>query len=101
MEELTRCKGFQWDEANSEKNWVKHGVSRLECEQPFFNEPFIVAKDERHSQGEDRYYALGQTDAGRFLFIVFTIRDGLIRVVSARDMNGKERGIYERAKQEG
>jgi len=101
MEELVHCKGFQWDEGNSEKIWIKHRVSRSECEQPFFNELFIVAKDEPHSQEEDRYYALGQTDVGRLLFIVFTIRGDLIRVISARDMSRKERRIYESVKQEG
>lgn len=101
MEELARCKGFQWDERNSEKIWIEHRVSRSECEQPFFNEPFIVAKDEKHSQEEERYYALGQTDAGRLLFIVFTIRGDLIRVISARDMSRKERRVYEGVKQEG
>jgi len=37
---------------------------------------------------------LGVTNEGRFLFVVFTIRRGRIRVVSARDMNKKERNIY-------
>lgn len=100
MRELAECKGFQWDEGNAEKNWIKHKVSRLECEQPFFNEPFIVARDERHSQAENRYYALGQTNAGRLLFIVFTIRGDWIRVISARDMSRKERRVYEKAKEE-
>jgi uncharacterized protein len=36
--------------------------------------PLVVAKDLEHSKGEMRFYALGQTDAGRLLFVVFTIR---------------------------
>ncbi|RMG55666.1 MAG: BrnT family toxin [Acidobacteria bacterium] len=100
MKELVGCRGVQWDEGNAEKNRIKHGVSRLECEEPFFNEPFIVTKDEKHSQEENRYYALGQTHAGRLLFIVFTIREDMIRVISARDMSRKERRIYEKAKKE-
>ncbi|HVV68535.1 MAG TPA: BrnT family toxin [Gammaproteobacteria bacterium] len=35
------------------------------------------------------------TDAGRQLFIAFTIRKKLIRIISARDMSKQERGIYE------
>jgi hypothetical protein len=34
--------GFQWDEGNIDKDWIKHKVTHLECEQPFFNEPFLV-----------------------------------------------------------
>ena len=100
MEELSRCTGFQWDDGNAEKNWERHRVSRLECEQPFFNEPFLVYEDEAHSQAEKRYYALGETNHGRALFIVFTIRGDQIRVISARDMSRRERMYYENAKEE-
>ena len=58
--------------------------------------PLIIVKDMQHSQGEDRFYALAKTDQGRRLFIAFTIRKKLIRVVSSRDMNKKERKIYEK-----
>lgn len=91
---LVRCTGFEWDEGNFTKNWDKHGVSYLECEQIFFNQPLITQKDEKHSTNEPRYYALGQTDAFRKLFIVFTIRNDLVRVISARDMNLRERKEY-------
>ena len=93
---LVRCTGFDWDEGNFTKNWEKHGVSNLECEQIFFNKPLITQRDDKHSISESRYYALGQTDAYRKLFIVFTIRIDLIRVISARDMNRKETKEYNR-----
>jgi hypothetical protein len=92
---LASLTGFEWDEGNLTKNWEKHQVSALECEQVFFNRPLIALPDERHSESEPRFYALGQTDSGRRLFIVFTARSDLIRVVSARDMSRKERKIYE------
>lgn len=94
LEQLSVCQGFQWDMGNAQKNWEKHRVSRSECEQIFFNKPLLVAEDTRHSQIEERFYALGQTDAGRRLFVVFTIREELIRVISARDMSRTERTIY-------
>lgn len=91
---MNSCIGFQWDKGNSEKNWEKHKVTKNECEQVFFNLPFLVEEDTEHSISEKRWYILGQTDSRRFLFIVFTIRDQLIRVISARDMNKKEKEIY-------
>jgi len=91
---LDRCTGFQWDKDNAEKNWLKHGVSPSECEQIFFNLPLVVSGDIEHSQAEDRYYALGKTDMERRLFLVFTIRENHIRIISARDMNKKERQVY-------
>ena len=93
---LVKCTGFQWDKGNIFKNWEKHSVSILECEQVFFNQPLITQRDDKHSMNEPRYYALGQTDAYRKLFIVFTIRINLIRVISARDMNRKETKEYSR-----
>ena len=86
------------DEGNQEKNWIRHHVSVAECEQVFFNAPpLLLAPDEKHSGGESRYYALGQTNAGRRLFVVVTIRDKLMRVVSARDMSRREWKEYEDA----
>ena len=97
IDRLAQCTGFQWDEGNAEKNWLKHGVSQGECEEAFFKTPLLVVPDEAHSAAEASYYALGQTEAGRLLFAVFTIRGTLIRVVSARDMNRAERKEYLRA----
>ncbi len=91
---ILNCVGFQWDIGNSEKNWISHQVSKSECEQIFFNQPLIIGDDEKHSQLEIRYYSLGQTDNGRLLFIVSTIRDDFIRVISARDMSKKEKEVY-------
>jgi hypothetical protein len=92
---LDRLTGFEWDKGDLTKNREKHQVSALECEQVFFNRPLIALPDERHSDSEPRFYALGQTDSGRRLFIVFTVRANFIRTISARDMSRKERKIYE------
>ena len=97
---LAKCHGFQWDEGNAEKNWIQHRVSRGETEQVFFNRPLVVVEGEQRAEFTRRYYALGHTDASRFLFMVFTIRDDLIRVISARPMSRRERRVYEHAKEE-
>lgn len=93
---LHEAAGFQWDKGNSEKNWHSHRVSTMECEQVFFNQPLLVAGDVQHSEVETRLYALGRTDDNRRLFVVFTIRQMRIRVISARDMSRKERRTYEK-----
>lgn len=91
---LHSCIGFQWDKDNIEKNWLKHKVSPVECEQVFFNKA-LFAEDVKHSQREKRYYALGLTNNRRLLFVAFTIRRNRIRIISARNMSKKERKIYE------
>jgi len=69
-------------------------LHHLECEEIFFNEPIVAKVEKRGTSQEERVSALGLTNEGRFLFVVFTIRRGRIRVISARDMNNKERKIY-------
>ncbi len=91
---LNQCLGFDWDKGNIDKNWQKHNVSTAECEQVFFNRPLSIPDDIKHSKAEKRFYSLGQTDSKRTLFIVFTIRNNFIRVISARDMSSKEREVY-------
>ena len=97
MGRLSDSSGFDWDEGNAEKNRIRHGVSRAECEQVFFNRPWLVFEDRAHSFEEDRYYALGSTDRGRLLFVVFTLRGELIRLISARDMTPRERRRFRQA----
>ena len=89
--------GFDWDAGNERKSINKHEVSRFEAEQVFFNHPLLVLADQKHSQNEARYHALGKSDDARLLHITFTLRSNgtLIRVISARDMHRKERNIYE------
>jgi uncharacterized DUF497 family protein len=95
LERVFRCTGFDWDESNAPKIWEKHSVSPMECEQVFFNLPLVSGEDEKHSQAEVRYFVLGQTDAGRRLFVVVTVRGSLLCVISARDMSRKERKAWE------
>ena len=87
--------GFQWDEANSSKNWTRHQVSQTEAEQVFLNRPLVVVG--APSRGESRQFAFGQTDAGRLLTVVFTVRGVLLRVISVRPMSRRERRGYGQA----
>ncbi|HEX8172350.1 MAG TPA: BrnT family toxin [Thermoanaerobaculia bacterium] len=92
--------GFDWDEGNIGKNWLKHRVTDWEIEEVFFNAPIAFAADTAHSHAEARYFALGQTNRGRRLFVAFTIRRDLIRPISARDMTARERKAYEKTKED-
>jgi len=95
---FSQCKGFEWDNGNLNKNWIKHGVSWQECEQVFFNDPFLLFDDLKHSQNEIRYYALGRTDLNKHIMLVFAIRNEMIRIISATSMSRKEQKSYEEAK---
>ncbi len=87
--------GFDWDEGNKDKNWKSHEVEYRECEEIFFNKPLLVYPNSTHSHGETRFCALGVTNAGRRIFLAFTLRNKLIRVITARNQSRKERRAYE------
>lgn len=90
---------FDWNEANREKNWRKHGVSIEEAQEAFLDSHGILFDDVRHSFAEDRYIAIGKTYQGRCMFIVFTVRSHLVRIISARPCKRKEVELYEETNQ--
>jgi len=98
MVNFSKIIGFSWDEGNARKNQDKHGVTQGEAEEMFFNQPLLVVGDDKHSQAELRYVALGATNFDVLLAVVFTLRQEgtLIRVISARPMSKKERMYYEK-----
>jgi len=87
---------FQWDSGNSHKN-EKHKVINVEIEEAFNDRDKVMSPDVKHSNSEQRYILLGQTKKKRLLYAVFTVRKGIIRVISARDINKKEVSLYEKA----
>jgi uncharacterized DUF497 family protein len=95
--DLTRVVGFDWDEGNARKN-ERHGVSQVEAEDVFFDPRLMIAPDPGHSAVESRFHALGETSSGRRLHVTFTLRERgtKIRVISARTMHRRERGVYEK-----
>ncbi len=88
---------FIWLPDIVEKLVVKHQVDPEEAEDVFFNKPRFRFVESGYRSGEDVYSASGQTDAGRYLIVFFIRKPGnLALILSARDMNKKERRLYER-----
>lgn len=89
-------RAFEWDKGNRSKNFLSHGVTDEECEEMFFDHRKKMLKDAFHSGAEDRFILIGKTKRDRLLFVVFTIRGGQVRVISARNLNRKEKSLYEK-----
>lgn len=87
--------GFDWDDGNWPK-CGKHGVSLEELEQVLLGNPAVMPD---HHPDEPRLRAIGRTKAGRFVFLVFMLRQDdvqtLLRPISARFMHQKEIDHYE------
>ena len=90
--------GFDWDDGNRSK-CQEHGVSQAAIES-VFRSSIAVLPDPLHSKSEERFKAVGKSDGGRWIFLVFTLRrrrgKRLVRPISARFMHKKEVEHYEK-----
>ena len=95
-----RIEELIWLDKIVEKLDSKHNVSQTEVEQVFESEPHFqyIAKGRRRRK-EDVYAAYGRTEAGRYLTVFFIHKPGnLALIISARNMDDKERRRYGRDK---
>lgn len=83
---------FEWDSEKAELNWQKHTVDFEEAAKVFDDPNRIEQFDEEHSVNEDRYITVGMVS--RILFVVYTERGEVTRLISARKANAKERRDY-------
>ncbi len=83
---------FEWDEAKRRSNLAKHGVDFVDAARMLCGSP-AMAEDSRRNYGEERCVAMGE-EAGNILVVVFTIRSGAFRIISARKANAREKKKY-------
>lgn len=92
-----KIKKIIWLRDVVEKLIVKHGVEPYEVEEVFDDAPRFRFGKKGERTGEDVYFVLGQTEAGRYLAAIFIRKlSGGALILSARDMVVKERRQYER-----
>ena len=85
---------FEWDEAKSERCFVERGFDFAYAARAFFDSERLVHQDTRFSYGEARYKLMGQIE-GRLFVLVYTLRHGVVRIISARKANRREVIDYE------
>ena len=83
---------FEWDEQKNKTNINKHGIN-FEDAKAVFKDVRITAVDNRQAYGEIRKITLGKIN-GRICVVVYTERKGIIRFISARKANQRERRRY-------
>jgi uncharacterized protein len=86
---------FEWDPGKAEANARKHGVSFHEGATIFGDPLAITFADPDHSDNEERCLTFGLSRAERLIVVSHTDRADKTRIISARLMTGRERGIYE------
>ena len=85
---------FEWDEAKSDACFAQRGFDFAYALQAFIDPDRLIQQDLRCDYAEDRYQLLGMVE-GRVFFVVYTVRNSVIRIISARKANQREVRDYE------
>ncbi|PKO62506.1 MAG: BrnT family toxin [Betaproteobacteria bacterium HGW-Betaproteobacteria-18] len=85
---------FEWDESKSETCFQDRGFDFAYAARAFFDPDRIVQVDTRHSYGEDRFQLMGKIE-WRLFVVVYTLRQDVTRIISARKANQREVRHYE------
>lgn len=87
---------FEWDDGNTLKSAAKHGVTTAEAEEVFLlGQAVPLGVQVSPEVSEERLGIVGATYTGRILQVVFTLREGKIRPISARPAGRRERKYHE------
>ena len=82
----------EWDNKKAALNLQRHGVSFEDAALVFADDNLIVFRDEKHSQDEERWKAIGMVED--ILLVVYTERGEAVRLISARAATPNERSEY-------
>lgn len=92
---------FVWDNRKDKANQKKHGISFEEAKTAFYDQDAYIYYDPDHSQDEDRFILLGNSFKSNTLVVCHCYRDKkdeVIRIISARKANKREKNDYRRQK---
>ncbi|MBX9597128.1 MAG: BrnT family toxin [Burkholderiales bacterium] len=85
---------FEWDENKNKANITKHGIG-FEIAKDVFDDKNKIIAPNRIVDKEERFQVIGEIEGVIVIMVVFTPRDGKVRIISARRANKKERTNYE------
>ena len=86
---------FEWDTDKARSNLMKHGVSFEEATTVFDDPLYVDFFDPDHSDDEERYIMVGQSQQGRLIVVSYTERSSGVRLISARVATRSEKDAYE------
>ncbi len=84
---------FEWHDEKRERSLEKHGIDFRDAVRVFQDQRRLWGFDEEHSEFEDRWWTIGMTN-DTVLLVVWTERDGVIRMISARRATPNEQKAY-------
>lgn len=86
---------FEWDEEKASANQTKHGVSFEEAQTVFSDGLYAEFYDPKHSDEENRFLIVGNSNEARLLLVCYTERNGVNRIITAREATKQERRVYQ------
>lgn len=85
---------FDWDDSKANINLSKHGISFEEAKSVFADPFYVDFYDPDHSDDEDRYIIIGESQRHRLLVVAYTERGQVTRLISAREATRREKETY-------
>lgn len=85
---------FEWDKQKSDACFASRGFDFAYVTKTFLDPAKIIQKDARYDYGEARYVLLGKIES-RLFCVIYTIRRGTMRIISARKANVREVAYYD------
>ena len=85
---------FEYHDEKAKINLIKHKVSFGEAKSVFYDINGIEFFDTEHSDAEDRFIYIGYSSMQRVLFVSFTIRDNVYRIISSKKLTKAEIKYY-------
>jgi hypothetical protein len=89
---------YEWDPNKAKSNFKKHGIKFADAVRVFEDENAITIEDDHEK--EDRFITIGMDFLSRILVVIYTFRDIVIRIISARKATARERKIHEEQDEE-
>lgn len=84
----------QYDPRKEAANLKSHGVSFADAEGVLWD-PLALTDEDPDAAGERRFVSIGHARTGELMVVVYTMRGGVFRLISARRPTRKERKSYE------
>ena len=88
---------FEWDRRKAVLNIKKHGMSFEDAATAFGDPLSVTIHDPKHSDDEDRFLLLGETQDKKLVVVAHTDRKDTIRLINARPATRQEREDYEKS----
>jgi hypothetical protein len=87
---------FDWDPRKARSTLLRRNIPFAEAASVLDDWRQVTVEDIEHSLNEQRWTTIGLSSRAELLVVTWTVREGRVRLISARRATKRERNVYER-----